>query len=292
MPSLTRASGVDIHWEEQGEGPLVLFVHHFSAYPDVHRDLLDDLARDHRVVTYDPRGSGRSSRQGPYDLETDMGDLAALARELGGGAAAVGLGDGRDRATRIAAAEPALIRAVVGCGASPVGRSMGAIEGPGASRPVLDAIVDLLNTNFRTALREMLQLTNPGMTEDALRERLDATVAYSSPEAITVRSRWFLRDDTVSAATRASPFSSGPARCGASDRLPDHVRRQPGLRDRPLADGADVRLGQQLPYPHGLIARSPGALPVGDPQAVTDRPRRGHRVVPQEPPGAHRDRRR
>jgi len=200
MPSLTRASGVDIHWEEQGEGPLVLFVHHFSAYPDVHRDLLDDLARDHRVVTYDPRGSGRSSRQGPYDLETDMGDLAALARELGGGAVAVGLGDGRDRATRIAAAAPDLIRAVVGCGASPVGRSMGAIEGPGASRPVLDAIVDLLNTNFRTALREMLQLTNPGMTEDALRERLDATVAYSSPEAITVRSRWFLRDDTVSAA--------------------------------------------------------------------------------------------
>ena len=40
--------------------------------------LIDDLVTDHRVVTYDLRGSGQSTRQGPYDVDTDAADLAAL----------------------------------------------------------------------------------------------------------------------------------------------------------------------------------------------------------------------
>ena len=51
---------------------------------------MDLLAEHHRVVTYDLRGIGSSSAQGPYDMETDAEDLAALIEETCDGA-------GRDR---------------------------------------------------------------------------------------------------------------------------------------------------------------------------------------------------
>ena len=43
--------------------------------------LINDLVTDHRVVTYDLRGCGQSTREGPYDVATDTADLAALIDE-------------------------------------------------------------------------------------------------------------------------------------------------------------------------------------------------------------------
>ena len=39
-------------------------------------------------MIYDPRGCGASTRQGPYDAETDAGDLLAVAEAAGGEALA------------------------------------------------------------------------------------------------------------------------------------------------------------------------------------------------------------
>jgi pimeloyl-ACP methyl ester carboxylesterase len=200
MPLLGRPGGVEIHWEERGDGPLVLFLHHCFSHPAVYGGLCEDLARDHRVVTYDPRGTGESSRTGPYDLRVDVEDFEALAATLGADAVAVGLGDGRDRAARVAWSRPDLIRAVVGCDASPMGRFTGDVEAPSASQGVLEAVVGLAGSNHRAAMRGILEFTNPGMTEDELRRRLDAEVAYSSQEALQARSQWFLRKDIVETA--------------------------------------------------------------------------------------------
>jgi pimeloyl-ACP methyl ester carboxylesterase len=201
MPVLRRPGAVEIHWEERGAGPLVLFLHHCFSHPAVYEGLCDELARDHRVVTYDPRGTGESTRTGPFDLLVDVEDLEALADDLGGDAVAVGLGDGRDRAARVAWSRPDLIGAVVGCDATPMGRFTGAeVEAPSASRAVLEAVVGLARSNHRTAMRGILEFTNPGMTDADLRRRLDAEVAYSSQEAIRARSQWFLRTDLVEAA--------------------------------------------------------------------------------------------
>ena len=200
MPALRRPEEVEIHWEERGDGPLVVLLHHCFSHPAVYEALCEELARDHRVVTYDPRGTGRSSRKGPYDLLMDVEDLEALAGELGGDAVAVGLGDGRDRAVRVARARPDLIRAVVGCDATPMGRSVEDVEAPSASQPVLEAVVRLADSNYRTAIRSILEFTNPGMSEDELRRRLDAEVAYTSREAMLARSQWFLRRDSVETA--------------------------------------------------------------------------------------------
>jgi pimeloyl-ACP methyl ester carboxylesterase len=156
MPFLRRPGEVEIHWEERGEGPPVLLLPHCMAPPQVYRGLCEELARDHRVVTYDARGAGKSSREGPYDLATDVEDLTALLRDLGGDAVAVGLGDGRDRAVRVARSDPSLVCAVVGCDGSPAGAFM--------------------------------------------RERLDATMEYSTHEAIHARAQWYVREDVVEAA--------------------------------------------------------------------------------------------
>lgn len=84
MPKLVRDDGVEIHWEERGEGPVVLFAHAgWMSMPSTYSALLADLATDHRVVTRDPRGTGQSTRRGPYDIGTDADDMAALVDEVG-----------------------------------------------------------------------------------------------------------------------------------------------------------------------------------------------------------------
>jgi pimeloyl-ACP methyl ester carboxylesterase len=201
MPILRRPGGVEIHWKERGDGPLVLFLHHCFSHPAVYAGLCEDLTRDHRVVTYDPRGAGESTRKGPYDLRVDLEDLDALVQELGGDAVAVGMGDGRDRAARVAWSRPELIRAVVGCDATPAGRFGGEdVDAPSASRAVLETVVGLAGSNHRAAMRGILELTNPEMSEDELRRRLDAEVAYWSGDAMRERLQWFLRKDLVEAA--------------------------------------------------------------------------------------------
>ena len=200
MPALRRPDGVEIHWDDYGDGPAVLLLHHCFSHPAVYEGLCRELAKDHRVVTYDARGTGQSTRKGPYELPVDLEDLEALAGELGGDVVAVGLGDGRDRAVRVAWSRPDLIHAVVGCDATPMGRAIGDVDAPSASLGVLETVVSLAGSNQRTAMRGLLEFTNPGMTEDELGRRLDAEVAYSSREALQARAEWFLRRDSVEAA--------------------------------------------------------------------------------------------
>jgi hypothetical protein len=45
MPELERPGGITIHCDEQGEGPLVLLLHHWFSYPDVYRGLIDEIAQ-------------------------------------------------------------------------------------------------------------------------------------------------------------------------------------------------------------------------------------------------------
>jgi pimeloyl-ACP methyl ester carboxylesterase len=240
MPALRRHDGVDIHWDEHGDGPPVLLLHHCFSHPAVYAGLCRELARDHRVITYDARGTGQSTRRGPYHLRVDVRDLEALVSELGGGVVAVGLGDGRDRAIRVANSRPDLIPVVVGCDATPMGRASGDIEAPSASRGVLEAVVSLAASNQRAAVRSVLEFTNPDMSDDELRRRLDAEVAYSSPEALQARSEWFIRWDSVEAARAVgarlwiaywdNDWTPGDAAAKIHELLPD-------ARVYPIAEG-------------------------------------------------------
>lgn len=99
MSEVQRPGGVSIHYEARGDGPLAVLVPYWSWAPGVYDELLDDLAGDHRVLLYHPRGTGLSTREGPYEIETDCADLEAVLEAEGGGAVLICVADSVNRAT-------------------------------------------------------------------------------------------------------------------------------------------------------------------------------------------------
>jgi pimeloyl-ACP methyl ester carboxylesterase len=166
--------------------------------PAVCRRLVEELASDHRVLTYDLRGTGASSRSGPYDIETDAADLAALVEEVGGGALAIALGDGARRAVRAAAERPDLIHTVAISGELPLGpiraeRSEALADSPA----VLEALLELLEVDYRKGLRTMFASSGGSEWHSiALRDRIAATEAHCPAEAGVARMRAWVRDDS------------------------------------------------------------------------------------------------
>jgi pimeloyl-ACP methyl ester carboxylesterase len=200
MPRLLRPDGAEIEWRMEGtDGPLVAIALMGLHPPPACRQIVADLAADHRVLTYDLRGTGGSSRAGPYDIETDAADLAALIEEAGGDALVVALGDGARRAVRAAAEHPELIHTVVISGELPLGRIRGggSREGLANSPAVLDALLGLLATDYRAGLRTMFSSSGEDEWHDtALRDRLDMVEAHCPPEVGVSRLRSWVEDDS------------------------------------------------------------------------------------------------
>jgi pimeloyl-ACP methyl ester carboxylesterase len=259
MPAVERPDGVEIHWEEQGLGPLVLIVHQILwSYPKVYTDLIGDLIRDHRVVTYDPRGCGRSSRQGPYDAETDAGDLLAVAEAAGGQAVALAVGYGFNIVARVAAERHDLISGVLSV--QPAAAAMLPrieLKGSGvmaASDSVIEMLMQMMSTDTRTALRTVVTATNPDLDEERLRERLDRISAYVSAEAALARAQVWLEDDTSEQArvlgdrlwilySEAEPLFEGALIARVAELYPEaHLEQLPGGPvSRPELTAACVR---------------------------------------------------
>lgn len=198
MPRLARPDGVEIFWDERGSGPLVVISNQYAGYPGVFEGLIAELASDHRVVFYDLRGNGRSSRQGPYDFPTDAADLEAVIEATGPPAVLLGVADGAPRAVKVAASRPDLVTAVVCPGGMPLSQAAIAEMGVGlaASDSVVAAIIEQLTNDYRGALRSLVTSTNPQMSEDEVRERVKATVEYSPHEPAVARLRAWVADDS------------------------------------------------------------------------------------------------
>jgi pimeloyl-ACP methyl ester carboxylesterase len=219
MPTAQAADGTELFWEERGDGPAVVITPHAWALPELFEPLAEDLARDHRVVLYDARGTGRSSRVGPHDMDTGAEDLVAVVKDARAApAVVVGLIDSANRAIRIAASRPDLVRGVVSL-AAPVGRKE--IEGMDAlvgSAAVIDAIIDMAAKDYRGALRPLLTAANEQMTEEEQRERMDRQIEHI-PQDVAVERLRAWADDTAVEPARAmgdrlwllnSPQTAGP----------------------------------------------------------------------------------
>jgi pimeloyl-ACP methyl ester carboxylesterase len=191
-----RPDGVEIYWDERGAGPLVVLALQFFGFPELLSGLIAELATDHRVVCYHPRGTGNSTRRGPYDIVTDAQDLGAIIEGVGGPAVVVAMGDGCNRAVKLGAARPELVTAVITPGGNPLGRR--AAEGTEAlagSDSVVEALLGMMEIDYRSALRTMLGTGNPELGEDLLQERVNQTVAHCPHEAAVPRMREWTEDD-------------------------------------------------------------------------------------------------
>jgi pimeloyl-ACP methyl ester carboxylesterase len=88
MPRVTvgeeNAAPIEIHYEDHGFGSIVLLIHGFPlsgrAWERQERAL---IAADHRVITYDRRGFGKSTQPSTgYDYDTFVADLNSLVNAL------------------------------------------------------------------------------------------------------------------------------------------------------------------------------------------------------------------
>jgi pimeloyl-ACP methyl ester carboxylesterase len=192
-----RPDGARIHYEVRGEGPLVVLSLGFAATPATYEGIVADLARDHRVVTWEPRGCGSSSSDGPFDIATDADDLLALIQELGP-AIGYAAGHGVNVTIRAAAREPEAVRGLVTPGIVTALRDhLEGAEGLASSKNVTEMLIQQLRRDPRASVRATIASLNPQLDEDALRHRIDETLAYSAPETTLTRLESWLEDESA-----------------------------------------------------------------------------------------------
>ena len=82
MPTI-QVNDIDVYYEVVGEGEPLLFIHgHGSSSRDWEYQI-SHFSKSYRVITFDIRGCGRSSKpKGPYSLRLFAEDAAALLHEL------------------------------------------------------------------------------------------------------------------------------------------------------------------------------------------------------------------
>lgn len=195
-----RPGGVELVGDAVGEGPVVLLVNQFVGDTALYEALIEDLRRDHRVVTYDPRGTGASSRQGPYDAATDDGDLQAVVEAVGAPVVFLGVSDGNNRAARLAARRPELATALVAIAGSALGLTPAGSDALAGSPQVLSAFVTLMSSDLRAGVRTMMTTGGMGgMEEHQIRERIDRAAAYTDATAASTRLRAWITDLSIEA---------------------------------------------------------------------------------------------
>ena len=76
-------NGFEMYYEDQGQGPAVLFVHGFPLDHTLWTQQIEALSDDYRVIAVDLRGHGQSeATPGPYSMATLADDLHGLLQAL------------------------------------------------------------------------------------------------------------------------------------------------------------------------------------------------------------------
>jgi pimeloyl-ACP methyl ester carboxylesterase len=82
VPTLER-NGVQIQYQERGQGPAILLTHGYSATSQMWTRQVEALQSDYRVITWDLRGHGRSDSPEPasaYSESAAVDDMDAILR--------------------------------------------------------------------------------------------------------------------------------------------------------------------------------------------------------------------
>jgi len=118
--SILHLDGVDLYYEVHGEGPPILFCSATATHGEVWKFFqVPDLSRDHQVITFDQRGTGKSPITAPAkkaDFLTARlaADAAALLDHLKAPPAVVcGHSNGGRVAQQLAVDRPDRVKAIV-----------------------------------------------------------------------------------------------------------------------------------------------------------------------------------
>jgi non-heme chloroperoxidase len=197
-----RATAIELHYQDQGTGDPVVLVHGWplpGASWEKQASAL--LVAGHRVVSYDRRGFGASSRPGGgYDADTLAGDLHALVTHLDlHGATLVGHGMGAGEVLRylaihgaarvrrialLAPVAPFLLRTAD----NPTG-----VDGAGFEA-IQQALADDRAGFLARFLRDMFSVdvadNRKRISDAALRHALDLAVAASATATLACVATW------------------------------------------------------------------------------------------------------
>jgi pimeloyl-ACP methyl ester carboxylesterase len=142
----SAATGIDYAYRQVGEGtpPLVLLPHFRGNLDNWDPALVDALARDRRVVTFDNAGVGGSTGTTPSTIAQMARDAIAFLENLELGAVdLLGFSIGSFVAQEIALIRPAVVRRLILASSAPRGAAgmhgwapevIGAVGGPAPSR--------------------------------------------------------------------------------------------------------------------------------------------------------------
>jgi pimeloyl-ACP methyl ester carboxylesterase len=110
-----NVGGIRLYYEHWGQGSPVVLIPGLGADSRLFQPLARQLSAAHRVVAFDPRGSGRSDKPaGPYSIEQMTGDLRELIADLDLGVCdVVGYSMGGRVALNFAAEHPHEVRRLV-----------------------------------------------------------------------------------------------------------------------------------------------------------------------------------
>jgi pimeloyl-ACP methyl ester carboxylesterase len=92
MPKLNR-DGVELYYEVHGEGPPVLLTHGYSSSSHMWEGQVAAFSKDHKLITWDMRGHGRSDYPDDQDAYTEaatVADMAAILDAVGAKSAVIG----------------------------------------------------------------------------------------------------------------------------------------------------------------------------------------------------------
>jgi pimeloyl-ACP methyl ester carboxylesterase len=106
MPAVRSKDGTTIAYDQQGRAPAVILVNGALGYRKfkLFTALSTALSERWTVINYDRRGRGDSDEAGPFAVEREIEDIAALIEAVGGRASLWGFSSGGALALRAAGA--------------------------------------------------------------------------------------------------------------------------------------------------------------------------------------------
>lgn len=194
MPHFETDDGTRLHYDLRGSGePTLLLIHGFASNAGHWEAFEREVERDHRTLTIDLRGHGRSDTpDGGYSIRQFTDDVAALVDSLDGrDAVVVGHSMGGTIAMQLAGRHAKLVSALVLL-ESATGPGIGvneleqhdlwrALQGPGWPRPIEQFYAGFFPDDRDEALRRRVVGDAARLKQHVVLDSWRATLTADSP---------------------------------------------------------------------------------------------------------------